>query len=339
MDNCLADVFTKQPDEIIGSDYFYHDKQREDRVKAGEEARAKRRGITLEEQLEYRVRSIKFEFLPNWESASCNSRHAPPYPALATDEAKAMIAKIAADGEPFMDIASSYTMGLAAYVVKENPSIPCLITDIDELGMKCLRSCINEHLPEYNVSIAYMDDTDMPIKDESFRYVTSLYGISSCDNRNEDGTSTFVPYKPSLHKEKVLGEAYRVLKSGGYLGALEMDYTVEYDLQKIYETRDDDGKVLGAYTYEEIEDVCGFIKEEPWRDKFSAAGFEVMTEKEHRKKSPAILPYYLRASVDINGIRERDGIYSDEQSLIFEIGDTKWKTRASSCTSHQRFSC
>jgi len=302
----FADIFTKQPDEIIDGDFYYHDKQRENRIEAIEKARAESRGHTLEEQLKYREKSIKEEFMPHWECTSCNSRHAQFYPALATDEAKEMIAKIAAEGEPFMDIASSYSMGLAAYVVKENPKIPCLITDIDELGMKCLRSCINEHLPEYSVSIAYMDDNDMPLKDESFKYVTSLNGISSCFDRNEDGTPLFDPYQASLYKEKVINEAYRVLKPGGYLVVLEMNFAFEYDLQEICENRDDDGKVFGTYTYDEMEAVCKLIKESPWREKFIAAGFEVVTEREHRQKSSQQIPNFLRYFTDVNGIYNWD---------------------------------
>jgi hypothetical protein len=47
-----------------------------------------------------------------------------------------IINEIASEGKPFMDIASSESMGFAPYLIKMNPEMPCLVTDINEAVIK-----------------------------------------------------------------------------------------------------------------------------------------------------------------------------------------------------------
>ena len=62
-----------------------------------------------------------------------------------SSELRNAIYSIPEQGVPFMDIASSEAMGLASYILKLNPSVPCLVTDIDAVSMKQLRRRVNEN--------------------------------------------------------------------------------------------------------------------------------------------------------------------------------------------------
>lgn len=202
-----------------------------------------------------------------------------------------IINKIAVENKPFMDIASSYTMGLASYIVKMNPKIPCLVTDIDQQEIKYLRRYVSELLPEYNISLASFDNFDIPIKDQSLDYITGICGIgSSCGKPENESMKNNSPVFPD--NEKVIHEVYRILKPGGYFITEERNMEFEYDLRKIYDDYNEHGKLFGIYTYDEIQAVCELLIEYPWRDNFISAGFEIEVEKK----------YYERYS--INGIKE-----------------------------------
>ena len=193
--------------------------------------------------------------------------------------------KVALENKPFMDIASSDSMGFAPYIVNVNPKIPCLVTDVDGFVIKLLRSCADEHLKEYNINFAAFDNCEMPIKDGSFDCITSKYGISSSHGKQADEPQAGANfYQNSKGTERAIAEVYRVLKPGGRVIAVEPNIEFDFDLQKLYRDYNERGRLFGVYTYDEIQAVCEVLAEKPWRDKFISAGFRVETEKKYFRR-------------------------------------------------------
>jgi len=219
MDKIFAELFTKEPIEIIDNDYYYDTDQEGDQFR-----------VTDEELLSW-VKN-------NWANKKQNS--------FIFDE---IASKIASDGKPFMEIACGPGMGMAPVILMKNPSIPCLATDACSKIIKAWRNYINQNLPEYNISLASFSVLDMPIKDNSFDYVTSLLGIGSTRN-GEAG------------KIKAINEVYRVLKPGGYFIANEIEFV---DMAKVEEVH-------------RVWDRKNWYRENRWHDKFISANFQIESE-------------------------------------------------------------
>ena len=265
MDKIFAEMFAKQPDEIIGGDYFYH--------------------IPWLENIFVEAVEHKGLWPYQWLKGESNPFFYDPMAdvlkgANKDSEFEEMIGKIAHENKPFMDIASSESMGLASYIVKLNPQIPCLVTDIDAHQMMTLRSCVDEHLTGYNINLASFDNNHIPMKDNSLDYITSNNGIASSGGKPDVSKKANI-YQFSTGKEKVIAEVYRVLKPGGCYVAIESNRECDFDLRKIYDYHAEHGSLFGLYSYDEIQAVCGLLIEEPWRDKFTSAGFEIEIEKKH----------------------------------------------------------
>jgi len=273
MDKAFAEMFAKEPDAITGGDYFYRVPWLDDIFAEA----AKRKGLSPDEFFEWRDGRKTLSFGFQWLRGNPN-----PFiydsPVQGDCQLEETIGKIAIDNKPFMDIASSDSMGLAPYVLRINPQIPCLVTDVDANEMKTLRSCIDRHLRGYNINIASFDNNDIPMKDNSIEYITGNYAITSSGGNPADNPKMSL-YQNSAGKEKAIGEVYRVLKPGGLFVAVERNKTCDFDLRRVYDYHSEHGSLFGLYSYDEIQAVLELFVEEPWRDKFVAAGFEVEVEK------------------------------------------------------------
>lgn len=301
----MDSIFSKQPNEIIGDDYFFHTWYEESFAKTADCGM----GRSPEEYNEWEEKEIKRNFKVNWERRTLyDSFHASFFPWLEDVKFQETINKIAAEGKLFMDIASSDGMGLAAYVVKINPNMPCLVTDINKHTMKCLRSCVDEHLPEYNIRIASFDNNDMPVKDDSLDYITSIHGLTSSPERGKPNVYLF-----TVDREKAIAEVYRILKPGGYFVTVEQIIECDYDLQKLYNDYNEYGKLFGIYTYDEIQAVLELLIKESWSDRFTSAGFEVEVEHKYtRKYSIDEVKRFLYHFTYYNKIRE----WTDEEIAL-----------------------
>ncbi len=187
MNKIFTEIFSKAPLETVNGDWFYLADFDKELIA---QLRNVLDGRNYHEAKQQRIQS---SFTENWKQRTLSNSAWPwTKDAVVID----VLRKIADEGTPIMDIASSEAMGLASYILKLNPAIPCLITDIDTFGMKCLRECIDRDLPEYNISIASFDSTAMPIKDCSLDCITSISGMDSSAKRNGHQ-----PYRFSAGKE------------------------------------------------------------------------------------------------------------------------------------------
>ncbi|MDD4773993.1 MAG: class I SAM-dependent methyltransferase [Eubacteriales bacterium] len=330
MDKIFSEMFSRQPDEVFNGDYFYHLPYYE---KWGAELREMVGGVSLNEVHKRQENRMKNAFKFNWLRGEANPFLYDPFFKGKEDIDfifEETIRKIARDGRPFMDIASWEDMGLAPYIIKMNPEIPCLVTDIDAYTMKQLRLCINENLFGYNINIASFDNFDIPIKDKTLDYITSWHGVTnSCTVGVTDSCKASVReqgqhiYQYSVGQEKVIDEIYRILKPGGRFVSLEMNRECDYNLQRLYNNYNEHGRLFGVYTYDEIQAVCELLTEEPWRDKFISAGFRVEAEKTQLKKSSLrSVINFLHGFTDYHGIHHREKANRGEQDFLRTIKDS-----------------
>jgi len=323
MNEIFADMFSIPPHEIVEGDYFFPTPWHDFMLSFIPPEFHK--GGSIEAYREWREKSIKNGFKKNWERRTLgNPSYLEFWTWLKSIKLKETMEKIAFGNIPFMDIASSGDgLGLAAYIIKMNPQIPCLITDLSAHEMKVVRPLINEYLPEYNISIAAFDNCEMPIKDNSLDCITSIHGITSSNGKLPEGIESLpYPYPFPMHKEKPISEVYRVLKSGGCFVTIEQDWKFDYDLQNIYDNYND------LLTYDEIDTACKFLNNVTWRDKFMEAGFQIEVEEKYYRKEPDYCLNLLYNVISQNKIRE----LTDEDKNKFEykkdIGFDKYHLNA-----------
>ena len=304
MNNYFTEIFAKQPDEIMDGDYFFN---------ASMWLRDEKLIETVKERVER-------NFKHYWDNRTLKVEHDPFYtkyrPWTKDTDLINIINKIAFDNKPFLDIASSEGMGLASFILKINPQISCLVTDIDFCAMQYLRRDINEYLNGNNISLASFDNNDIPIKDASLDCITSLYGITNSHNFPDNRTSVAHLYQYSEYTEKAIDEVFRILKPGGCFVTVESNRKCDCDLQKICNRYTEYGKIFGIYDYEEIKTTLGLLTEKPWRDKFIAAGFRIETENKHlRKYTTEDVKSFLYQYTYFNNIRE----WNDTERVLYSI--------------------
>ena len=267
MDKIFAEMFSKQPDEIINGDYFCNVPWYESEYLAD---------VSSEVIERQEIRS-KSTFKSEWEKRT-----------LENDSDWLEI--LQSINTPFMDIASSEYMGLASYILKLNPNTPCLIADIDPNTIKRLRSRIDENLSDYNISLASFDNVEMPLKDDSIDCITAIEGISaSAVGRAVNSSVMSLDEFTASCERKLLDEVYRVLKPGGCFITVEPELSWDFDRQKIENYFSEHEKLFGLYTYDVIWNR--FTDFMSWKEKYAmsdakiiAAGFEVESKKIHTEQ-------------------------------------------------------
>ena len=294
MDKLFEEMFSKQPDEIVNGDYFYHSHWYEE-----ESAAIACMGTTLDElRVEREDNWLKRDGIKRmWDYKSFQTIFAPPYKPFwmipdsenndllkPTEVFNKIVNKIALNNKPFMEISCSTSMGLAPFIVKINQKIPCILTDIDQHIIKCLRLSANKNLAECNLNFACFDNYHIPIKDNSLDYITSFYGISDIATKNiRNNYAAF-----TVGKEKPINEVYRILKPGGCFITFERGYEWRFNLSKTREILGRGGNLFETYSFNEIEEIHNrlqSLKPPSWHEQFVAAGFQVETEDNYLQKS------------------------------------------------------
>jgi len=199
------------------------------------------------------------------------------FPWSEDSQLHAMLAEIAYSGKPVLDVASDFYMGLLPMILSYNPAAHVCASDINRQGMKTLSDCLREYLPAYNINVTSFDNNDIPFKDNSLEYVTSIDGMTSSIGSRK------IPniVARCLGQEKAVSEVYRILKPGGYFVTVEQFIDCDFDLYEIYEYCETYGKIYGIYSFEEIKDFLEWICQASWRETFTSAGFTVETENEY----------------------------------------------------------
>jgi ubiquinone/menaquinone biosynthesis C-methylase UbiE len=176
MHKIFNEMFSKSPYEIINNDYYYDTfnmPQLKNPVGYKELYEFKINVLLENDFFHITKRTQKFNEVPELVRA-CQ--------------------ELSDSNKPFMEIGCGEGMGFVPHIIKMNPQISCLATDIDAFLIGCWRLVINDKLSEYNISLAAFDNDNMPIKNNALDYVTSYFGINKITQINE---------------------IYRILKPGG----------------------------------------------------------------------------------------------------------------------------
>lgn len=191
-----------------------------------------------------------------------------------------ILSEIAYSGEVILDVASSFSMGLLPIILNYNPSAYCYASDRDEQSMKTLSECLNEHLAQYNIRVASFDNNNIPLRDNSINYITSIHGMTSSQSNSKD-----IPIiGRCLGQDKAVSEIYRILKTGGYFVTVEQFLDCNFDLQKIEEHIQKNGKLFGIYSFEEIKMFMEWVHKDSWKRSFSSVGFHIEKESVYSRK-------------------------------------------------------
>lgn len=285
MNKSFVEIFARQPDEVVQGDYFFRvagyerefsDHDSESLLKRSEEIEKKSKDFFLND---WNKRTLNgCDNLTDWWTngwtdwwTKCLKGH------NKNTKVERILQRIIDENIPFMDIASGEPMGLASYIMKCNPAVPCLVTDIQPELIRRLRSRIDEYLPEYNISLASFDELDIPLKDNSIEYVTTISGIASSTSTlsfNSKDMSLW-EFKNSCYK-KLLEEVYRVLKLKGYFIAVEGEFVWDSDLQRINNYFKTHSKLFGLYTHDYVNSVLTDFAEDKERCGLSEKRFEEM---------------------------------------------------------------
>jgi len=183
-----------------------------------------------------------------------------------TADLEKVLSRIANENKPFLEISCGNYMGLTPFILKRNPEIQCLVTDIDDTIINGWQEFIDNPLnglQRYNISLARFDNCDMPIKGGSFDYVTCTLALNWLYNKSKDKFN------------KALKEIHRILKKDGCLVAFEHTMNMAFDMTRIYHECQPGGTLYGIYSYEEMKKLQKEFQEEKIQfDQFLLTGFK-----------------------------------------------------------------
>ena len=304
----FAALFSRTPDRVENGDYYYRVPWYEQEYSA--EAVARYNNVSVEEVHERREKRSKAEFWQHWKSRTFSGMFDNFYfyewtKCFREGEERdslldAVIRDITDNGKPIVDIASGECMGFAAFLLKENPRIPCLISDIDPYIIDRLHRRIEEYLPGYDISLASFDNLELPFRDNAVEYVTGIAAVG-----NSSLGKPFLP-TPEMSFEdfcqandrKLLCEVYRVLKPGGRFITAEGPGEIALNWEKIDRFFRDHDKLYGLFSEDIVRSRMKRQEERmkrytPLDDKIRSAGFEIEVKKQYRRR---LTPYELTAN-------------------------------------------
>lgn len=153
---------------------------------------------------------------------------------------------------PFMEIACGPGLGLIPDILSKNKNLNCLASDANSNLISNWNEFFKNYETDTSISFASFDATNMPIRSNSVDVITSNIGLSSLRFAGIDGMGG-------------VNEAFRVLKHGGYLFAIENTWNDRKALHEVF-------NILGKKYWLNDEELS-------WSDKFSKSGFKIIYEK------------------------------------------------------------
>jgi len=339
-------MFSRQPDKIKDGDYYFRVPWIEAEQKSFGLWTLSDKGIAGSEK------HSREHFMPNWEKRTFEGEfnESEDYVWLKDVKGKdrnpvlfKLLSDIAGSGTPIVDIASSESMGMLPYLLKLNPSISCMASDVDFYAMERLRNRINENFPEYSISISSFDNTDMPFADNSVPVITGFCPITSCSigkswvpsDETDPNIKTFDDFENAIFR-KAISEVYRVLKPGG-LFVFADGYALEweYDMDEINAFFEKKELLYGMFSrdlvLEKLAEV-NILKNQLFqlKDELLRAGFEIVFESRISEKLPSAqaiesLMSINREPVNISESRPDEDIiscYSPSYTFVLRKPDT-----------------
>lgn len=322
MNKHFISMFSRKPDIIASGDYFY--------TVPWIEAEKKRYGTWTysEKELEIREKYSKRQFLNNWKKRTFEGAYSKENDYIWLENLKednrdsrlfSYFHNIAFSGTPIVDIASSENMGLVPYLLKLNPDLPCLVTDIDSYAMHRLRDRINEFLPENDISIASFDILDIPMADNTVPCITGFNPISSCmDDHNwvaeEESNPNIKTFRDFLAvgEQKALNEIYRVLQPDGIFVLIDTDeLELKYDQNTLNKFLKTNNFLYGLHTESILKRLAQIENERKnstsLKEKIRAAGFKIIYWKQSAiELPPSYVAEYINGEPVDFVMNERD---------------------------------
>lgn len=193
-----------------------------------------------EDVMEWRTGRLR----DNWESRRL----------LDNTAVRVLLDRIAAEESSLIDLAAGPGLGLLPPVIRLRGGFPCMATDANGTVLKEWRQYLLQRNVRH-VSFIQCSLMDLPFADGTVQAFSSMIGLSSTRS-GEDGY------------EKALQEVYRALKSGGKLYAVEAEWTNVPDILQLFERMN-------------MPPWQVFLQRQiSWRERFRAAGFTILYEKE-----------------------------------------------------------
>ena len=171
-----------------------------------------------------------------------------------------LISAIIEAGSPVIELACGPGMGLIPSIKQINPSFPCMATDARSLVVSEWKRYLDDKEKYDALDFAQFSVLDMPIKSGTVQAYSSFIGISSI----RSGDSGY---------RLALSEIYRTLTDGGFLYAIENEWS-------------DVSAILGLFEKMNRQPWTCFHEEQiSWHDRFIESGFEIVYEQQYEYRS------------------------------------------------------
>ncbi len=269
MKTSLIPYLNRVPDEQIGENFFFHTDFDEQLHSTLDPSPSTNLRLSYTSAEEYYAKYVK--------ELTDDVRN---FPETGEPKLRKILSEIAADGELVLNLASDRCRGMILQLLQYNPTLPIYLSDINERGMRMLGEYLQNSPNERNIRVASFDNNNIPIRDNSLKYITSIDGMT-------------------ISGRGAVAEVYRILQPGGYFVTLEQFRNYDCDLMELYESYQTNGNLYGQLSFDEIKTVLDGICENAWKTTFTSAGFEIVTEREfYHRMTPDELKKFLRLSAE-----------------------------------------
>lgn len=153
---------------------------------------------------------------------------------------------------PVMEIACGPGLGLLPDIYAINPAIQALATDACPAIVEKWSDFLNQYAPAASIEFASFNAAKMPVHSDSIDVITSNIGFSSLRYAGAD----------NMHG---IEEAYRVLKPGGVIFAIENEFEDMNIIQRVFD-------LWGRENWFKDNKLT-------WSERFKKAGFIIEQEK------------------------------------------------------------